>query len=81
MLSRFKNFIPNNCLETTVYSKPTESHVYLEALSFYNKSSKNGIIKGLGSTISRKPRLRNSKDHIKKNVRFCQIAMYFVDEC
>ena len=40
--------IQNNRLETTVYSKTTDSHLYLEASSCHKKSSKNGIIKGIG---------------------------------
>ena len=36
-----KIYIQNNCLETTVYSKPTDSHLCLEASSCHKKSSKN----------------------------------------
>ena len=28
-----------------------------------------------------KPRLRNYKSHIKKNVRSCRIVTHFIDEC
>ena len=35
----------NNSLETTVYSKPTDNHLHLEAPSRHKKSSKNDIIK------------------------------------
>ena len=35
---------------------------------------------GVGSTISWKPRLRNFKTHIKKNVRSGKIAKHFIDE-
>ena len=37
-----KIFIEGNRLETTVYSKPTKSHLYLEASSCHKKSSKIG---------------------------------------
>ena len=42
-----KTSIQNNRLETTVYSKTTDSRLYLEASSCHMKSSKNGIIKGV----------------------------------
>ena len=45
--------IQNNRLETTVYSKSTESHLYLEASSCHKKSSKNGIIKGVALRLRR----------------------------
>ena len=45
--------IQNNRLETTVYSKPTDSHFYLEASSCHKKSSKNGIIKGAALRLRR----------------------------
>ena len=38
-------------------------------------------VKNKESTISWKPRLRNYKSHIKKNVRSCKIATHFIDEC
>ena len=44
----------------------------------YCKNCKN---QGVGSTISCKPRLRNYKSHIKKNIHFCKIATHFIDEC
>ena len=36
---------------------------------------------GVGSTISWKPRLRNYKKHIKKNVCCRKIATHFINEC
>ena len=36
-----------NKLTTTVYSKPTDSHLYLQADSFHKKSSIKGIQKGV----------------------------------
>ena len=48
-----KILIQNNRLETTVYSKSTESHLYLEASSCHKKSSKNGIIKGVALRLCR----------------------------
>ena len=43
----------NNCLEATVYCKPTESHLYLEASSCHKKFSENGIIKGVPLRLRR----------------------------
>ena len=37
--------------------------------------------KKVQSRISWKPRLRNYKSYIKKNVRSCKIAAHFIDEC
>ena len=45
--------IQNNCFETTVYSKPTESHLWMEASSCHKKSSKNDIIKGAAFCLLR----------------------------
>ena len=45
--------IQNNRLETTAYSKSTESHLYLEVSSCHKKSSKNGIIKGVALRLCR----------------------------
>ena len=36
---------------------------------------------GVRSTNLWKPRLRNCKSHIKKNVHSCNIATHFIDEC
>ena len=36
---------------------------------------------GVGSAISGKPRLRNNKSQIKKNLPSCRIVMHFIDEC
>ena len=46
--------LQNNRLETTVYIKPTDSHLYLEAPSCHKKSSKNDIIKGLALCLRKK---------------------------
>ena len=45
--------IEANKMCTTVYSKPTDSHLYLEATSCHNSSSKNGIIKGVALRLRR----------------------------
>ena len=45
--------IQNNGLETTVYSKATDSNLYLEASSCHKKSSKNGIIKDVALRLRR----------------------------
>ena len=47
-----KIFIQSNRLETTVYSKHTDSHLNLEE-SCHNKCSKNGIIKSLSLCLHR----------------------------
>ena len=46
-------------------------------MAYCKKCKKQGV----GFTISWKPRLRNYKNHIKKNVRSCKIATHFIDEC
>ena len=40
-------------LETTVYSKPTDSHLYLHATSCHNQSSITGIPKGVSLRLRR----------------------------
>ena len=45
--------VQNNHLETTVYRKPTDCHLYLEASSCHKKSSKNGIIKYVALRLRR----------------------------
>ena len=45
--------IKNNKLETTVYSKPTDSHLYLHATSCHKKSSVVGIQKGVALRLRR----------------------------
>ena len=45
--------IVGNKLETTVYSKPTDSHLYLHASSCHAKSSINGIPKGVALRLRR----------------------------
>ena len=39
--------IVNGRIETSVYSKPTDSHLYLHATSCHNKASIKGIPKGV----------------------------------
>ena len=41
----------------------------------------NCLKQGVGSTVDRKPRLRNYKSHIKKKVRSCSIVNHFIDVC
>ena len=48
-----KIYIQNNRLETTVYGKPTDSHLYLEAQSCHKKSSKISIMKGVAFRLRR----------------------------
>ena len=45
--------IVENKIETSVYSKPTDSHLYLHASSCHNKSSINGIPKGVSLRLRR----------------------------
>ena len=45
--------LENNKLLTTVYSKPTDSHLYLHADSCHNHSSKSGITKGVALRLRR----------------------------
>ena len=45
--------LKNNHLSTTVYSKPTDSHLYLHANSCHNLSSINGIPKGVALRLRR----------------------------
>ena len=45
--------IVENQLHTTVYSKPTDSHLYLQADSCHKKSSINGIQKGVALRLRR----------------------------
>ena len=45
---------PNSCSYFDIgYSKSTNSHLYLEPSSCHTKSSKNGIIKGVGLCLLR----------------------------
>ena len=45
--------IVENKLQTTVYSKPTDSHLYLHATSCHNRASINGISKGVALHLRR----------------------------
>ena len=54
--------IQNNRLETTVYSKPTDCHLYLEVSSCHKKSSKIGIIKGVALRL---PRICSTMEDLK----------------
>ena len=45
--------IVDNKLHTTVYSKPTDSHLYLQANSCHQRSSVNGIQKGVALRLRR----------------------------
>ena len=47
------SFSSSNKLETEVYSKPTDSHLYLHANSCHNKASVNGIAKGVALRLRR----------------------------
>ena len=63
--------IQNNRLETTVYSKPTDSHLYLQTSSCHKKSSKNGIIRGVALHLHRicSTMEEKCKNVIAKNVK------------
>ena len=45
--------IVNGKIETSVYSKPTDSHLYLQATSCHNKASIKGIPKGVALRLRR----------------------------
>ena len=45
--------IVNNRMETTVYSKPTDAHLYLNANSSHPKSQILGIAKGVALRLRR----------------------------
>ena len=45
--------IVDNRLVTTVYSKPTDSHIYLNGSSCHPKASKKGISKGVALRLRR----------------------------
>ena len=45
--------IVDNMLQTTVYSKPTDSHLYLHATSCHNRATVNGIPKGVALRLRR----------------------------
>ena len=45
--------LKDNQLSTTVYSKPTDSHLYLHANSYHNKVSIEGIPKGVALRLRR----------------------------
>ena len=45
--------IVDNKLHTTVYSKPTDSHLYLQAESCHQNSTFNGIQKGVALRLRR----------------------------
>ena len=47
------NLSPENKLSTTVYSKPTDSHLYLHADSCHNETSIRGIAKGVALRLRR----------------------------
>ena len=51
LLSRFIIYVRSNRLESTVYNKPSDSQLYLEASSCYKKFSTNGIIKGVALSL------------------------------
>ena len=43
----------NNQIQTSVYSKPTDSHLYLHGLSNHSKNTKNGISIGVATRLRR----------------------------
>jgi len=45
--------LSNNNLSTTVYSKPTDSHLYLHSTSCHSQSTINGIPKGVALRLRR----------------------------
>ena len=59
--------IVNNKLETTIYSKPTDSHVYLTARSSHLKSQIRAIAKGVALRLKRVCS-KDSDFHVKSKV-------------
>ena len=53
MLLRFKNLIFRKKLTASLYSKRTDSHLYLQADSCHKKSSIKGIQKGVALRLCR----------------------------
>ena len=53
MLLRFKNLIFRKKLTASMYSKRTDSHLYLQADSCHKKSSIKGIQKGVALRLCR----------------------------
>ena len=62
------------CITYVGIALPLHQTLYIWHIA--NKCKKQGV----GSTISWKPKLRNYKSHIKKNVRSSKIAAHFIDE-
>ena len=80
--------------EQTLWSQKVVSNVSLQRVSKVRWSpscvSKNVIYiafclnclkQGVRSTVDWKPRLRNYKSHIMKNVQSCSIVNHFIDVC
>ena len=57
-----------NVLTTTVYSKPTDSHLYLHADSCHNKSSIDGISKGVALRLRRI--CASDEEYKKKSIEY-----------
>ena len=66
--------IVNNKLETTIYSKPTDSHVYLNARSSHPKSQIRAIAKGVALRL-RRICSEDSDFYVKSKV----YAQYLID--
>ena len=65
--------VQNNRLETTVYSKPTDGHWYLEASSRHKKSSKNFMIKDVALCLRR---ICSTMEDIK--IKWAEYMVYLV---
>ena len=65
--------VQNNRLETTVYSKPTDGHWYLEASSRHKKSSKNFMIKDVALRLRR---ICSTMEDIK--IKWAEYMVYLV---
>ena len=66
--------IVNNTLETTIYSKPTDSHVYLNAISSHPKSQIRAIAKSVALRL-RRICSEDSDFYVKSKV----YAQYLID--
>ncbi|XP_057302660.1 uncharacterized protein LOC130636829 [Hydractinia symbiolongicarpus] len=61
--------LKDNKISTTVYSKPTDTHLYLHATSCHNKSSIRGIPKGIALRLRRI--CSNNTDYNEKSNKYC----------
>ena len=69
------------CFATKRIYKVRRSTSCVSKNVIYSAFCLNCLKQGVGSTVDRKPRLRNCKSHIKKKVRSCSIVNHSIDVC